>query len=86
MANLSTSNVHMKSHKAYLFQNKWMYSSLAKITKDVKTLNIKQSGCFKKSKHCFWMQGEIDLWRSNTHILPLQNDKLFFIFVFCIYF
>lgn len=47
--------VHLKceSHKTYCFQTKWMYSSFTKVTKDLKTLNIKAAGYFKNSKHCY---------------------------------
>lgn len=41
------------SHKACLCQKKWVYSALAKITKDLKTLNNEQSGYFENSKRSF---------------------------------
>lgn len=41
------------SHKACLSQKKWVYSALAKITKDLKTFTIEQQGYFENSKRCF---------------------------------
>jgi len=51
--------VHLKRSHASHTKNKWIYSSSAKIIRDVETLNNKQSGYFKNSKHCFGRKMEL---------------------------